>query len=234
MSEIHIPRVAILASGGGTTAEAYAQAIHNGQVNHNIGLVIASNKDAKILERVTRWNSEFGFDTESTVINHETHPRGKKGRGQTLEESEAIAELLRERGVGLVATLGYMKIINGALMDEYGYHPKWHQSAYEARMINTHPGPLPETTDTYGDGAAAKVLELGLDESKHTVHVVSQGVDEGPIIVAHPVPILPGDTKESLNERTQWIEKATIAYALDKFLKDQQTYRQEIRGFYGH
>lgn len=224
MSELHIPRVAILASGSGTTAEAYARAVHEGVVQADIGLVITNNPDAGILERAQMWNRGYGFDVETAVINAETHPGGKMKRGQTLDESWEIATLLHERGIRLAALLGYMRIINGALMEEFGYDADRHSSLYNARMVNTHPGPLPETADTYGKGAAAKVLELGLPESKHTVHVVSQGVDQGPVIVAHKVPVEEGDTPDSLNARTQLIEKATIAYALDKFLRDQDAY----------
>jgi phosphoribosylglycinamide formyltransferase 1 len=217
MNELHIPRVAILASGSGTTADAYARAIHTRQVSAEIGLVITDKPKAKILEKVEGWNREYGFDVQTAVINGETHDKGKQPRGQTLEESDAICDLLSAAGIGTVATLGYMRIINGRLIEEYGFLPGQHTSMYQARMLNTHPGPLPETADTYGLNASQKVLDLKLPSSKHTVHVVSQGVDEGPVVVAHDVPVLEGDTKESLNQRTQLVEKATI----DKFIRDQ-------------
>ncbi len=231
MSELHNPRVAILASGSGSTAEAYAQAIHNGQVQHEIGLVIASQPGAGILERVERWNKELGFDVESAVINGNTHPGGRQGRGQTHEESEAITKLIDRCGVDMMATLGYMVIIKEPLIAAYGYIPGEHTSIHQARMVNSHPGPLPLTADTYGNGPAAVVLDAyrrgEIDRSQHTVHVVAPGVDEGPVIAEHDVPIVVGDTKESLFERTQWIEKATIAYALDKFLRGQEAYRAD-------
>jgi len=224
VSELHIPRVAILASGSGTTAEAYARAIHAGQVSAEIDLVVADKTSAGILERARLWNIRYGWDVETTVISSETHPGGQMGFGQTLEESEAIATLLHERGIRLAVLLGYMKIIHGTLMEEFGYDRQRHSSMYQARMVNTHPGPLPETAKTMGKGAAAKVLELGMPYSEHTVHVVEPDVDAGPTVAAHRVPIKPGDTPETLNERTQLIEKATIAYAVDKFLRDQDAY----------
>lgn len=229
MSELHIPRIAILASGNGTTAEAYARAVYTEAVSAEIGLVVASKADAKILPKVEQWNQEYGFDVKTAVINGETHQAGKNGRGQTLAESEAICALLAENEIGFVALLGYMRIVTGDLAEQYCYLPGVHQSMYQARMINTHPGPLPLTVDTHGDGAAIKVLEAyhrgEITQSKHTVHLVAPSVDEGPVIAEHDVPILPDDTKDTLNERTQWIEKATIAYAIDKFIRDQRAYQ---------
>ena len=108
--------------------------------------------------------------------------------------------------------------MRGSVMDEFGYIPGKHHSTYEARMINTHPGPLPETIDEYGVHASQKVLDLGLTVSRHTVHVVAPRVDEGPVFVEHEIPIYPDDTAESLNQRTQLVEKATIPYAIDSFI----------------
>lgn len=224
MSELHIPRVAILASGGGTTADAYAEAIFNQQVSAEIGLVIASDPNAGILDKVSKWNSEYGFDVQTEVINAITHPNGAQPRGQTLEESEAITDKLNMVKIDIVAFLGYMRIAKGSLIEEYGYLPEKYSSMYEARALNTHPGPLPETEDTYGANTSQKVLDLGLKASKHTVHVVAEGVDKGPIVVAHNVPVLEEDTKETLNQRTQLVEKATLAYAIDKFIRDQRDY----------
>ncbi|HET7059866.1 MAG TPA: formyltransferase family protein [Candidatus Saccharimonadales bacterium] len=231
MSELHNPKVAILASGSGSTAESYVQTIHNGQVQHEVGLVISSQPHVGILKRAERWNKELGFDVQTAVINSDTHPGGQQGRGQTREESEAIVELANENKIDLIATLGYMVIINNPLVEAYCYVPDKHKSMYDARTINTHPGPLPLTADTYGVKASATAIRAyrrrKITKSQHTVHVVADDIDAGPIVAAHDVPIKPEDTPEELNERTQWIEKATIAYALDKFLRDQKAYRAD-------
>jgi phosphoribosylglycinamide formyltransferase-1 len=219
MSEHAIPRVAILGSGEGITAGAYAKAIHDGVVKAEIGLVVASSTEAGIIQRSQDWNRHFGFDTETVVVNSEP------GRRLSDGASYRIAELTRARSIDLVALLGYMTIVRGTLMEEYGYLPGVHTSLFQARMVNSHPGPLPETANTAGMKTSQRVLDLGLTVSRHSVHVVAPGIDTGPVIVAHDVPVKPGDTKETLNQRTQFIEKATIAYALDKFLREQQEYR---------
>lgn len=220
-SEKHRPTVAILASGSGTTAEVCAQAIYDGVVDMDIGLVIASRFDAGILERVERWNREFGFDVEAAVINGDTHDKGPAKRGQTDEEAEAITSWVKQRGIGNIILLGYMRQVRGVLIEEYGYLPDEHSSPYEAGMLNTHPGLLPQTADTYGEDAAQRILDLGLEASAHTVHVVSAEIDKGPILAVHPVPVMPGDNKESLNARIQKEEKDHIAQDIDKFLKNQ-------------
>lgn len=228
MSELYKPRVGILASGNGTTAHAYAKAVHEGLVNHEIALVVTNNPNARVLERAADWNAVWDFETDTAVVNHRTHPGGPRLRGQTTEESSAICELGERSGVDLFVALGYMVIINDPFIETYGYRPDWHTSKYHARALNTHPGPLPLTADTYGIDASARALQAYHDDeivvSKHTVHVISAGVDAGPIIAEHDVPVLSSDTPESLNQRTQWIEKATMPYAIDKFWREQQEY----------
>ncbi len=233
MSELHVPKIAILASGSGTTADALAHDIHNGKVSAEIGLVIASKHDAGILDKAKKWNEEFGFDVRTKVINQYTHPGFPQERGQTLQEAEVICDLVESGRFSLVALLGYMRQVNGVLVDEYGYLPGTYISPYQARMINTHPGELPLTEDTYGMATSAVTLDAynqGLvTKGKHTVHVVSPGMDKGPVIAEHDVQIKSDDTAESLNERTQWIEKATIGYATDMFLRDQRAWHETMQ-----
>lgn len=229
MGEIHVPRVAILASGGGTTAEAFIRATHYGTVEAEVGLVICSNPPAKagIYNRVDRLNKQYGLDIETLQINGQTHPFGKQERGQTLGESYAICDELFQGGYDHVALMGYMRIVNGDLIEEWGWKPG--MNIFDARMSNTHPGPLPETEDTYGVNTSQKVIDLGLTASRHTVHVVAQGVDKGPIIAEHVVPVAPNDSADELFQRVQVIEKGVLPNVIDQFLKDQRAYHVNSR-----
>jgi folate-dependent phosphoribosylglycinamide formyltransferase PurN len=119
--------------------------------------------------------------------------------------------------------MGYMSIARGELVEEYGWLPS-HTSPLQARLSNTHPGPLPETADTYGIHASERVLELGLKQSKHTFHLVSAGVDEGPIYAEHPVDVPENCTAQELFERVQVAEKAALPYAINDFLKQQRAF----------
>jgi phosphoribosylglycinamide formyltransferase-1 len=227
MSELHNPRVAILASGGGSTAEAFIHATEDGRVDAEVGLVICNKppEEAGIYGRIDRLNQQYGLDIETAYMSKRQYPGGQTDRGQTLEESKAICEKIASGNYEHVALMGYMVIINGDLVDEYGHHPE-HTSIYQARMSNTHPGPLPETEDTYGVHASQKVLDLGLAVSKHTFHIVAPGVDRGPIVAEHPVDILPEDTAQDLFDRVQIAEKAALPYAIDKFIKTQREYHE--------
>lgn len=225
MSMDHRPGVAILASGSGSTAEAFIHATQDGRVAAEVGLIVCNNPPEKagIFARVAKLNALYGLNIETVEISGRTHPEGNVGRGQTLAESAAICELVSRGGFAHVALMGYMKMVRGALIEEYGWRPSY-SSIYQARMTNTHPGPLPETEDTYGINTSARVLELGMSMSRHTVNLVAQGVDRGPIIAQHPVEVVEGDTAQSLFDRVQVVEKAALPYALGKFLQEQGSY----------
>jgi folate-dependent phosphoribosylglycinamide formyltransferase PurN len=92
MSELHNPSVAILASGSGSTAEAFIHATQDGRVAADVGLIICNNPPEKagIFTRIERLNRELGLDIEATEIGDRTHRRSGLWRGQTLEESAAI------------------------------------------------------------------------------------------------------------------------------------------------
>ena len=224
--EQHIPGIAILASGGGSTAEAFIHATQDGRVDAEVGLVICNNPPEKagIFDRIEQLRKQYKLDIETKVINSFTHPGGNNNRVQTNEEATAICATAALGDVAHIALMGYMKQVGGELIEEYGWLPHF-SSVYQARMSNTHPGPLPETGDTYGIHTQERVLELGLVVSKHTVHVVSAGIDKGPKIAEHPVDVLADDSLQDLFDRVQIVEKTALPYALDKFLKEQAAYQ---------
>jgi phosphoribosylglycinamide formyltransferase-1 len=105
---------------------------------------------------------------------------------------EALARWLEERGVDLVVCAGYMQLLRKPFFDRYG-----------GRILNTHSAPLP---DFPGAHPIEDVLAAGVAESAATVHYVDEGVDTGPVIVAERVPVLEGDTVETLRARVQAVE----------------------------
>jgi phosphoribosylglycinamide formyltransferase-1 len=227
------PRVAVFASGSGTTFQAVADAIKEGLVDFDIVLLITDHEDAGVLQRAKKLN------IKTAIINKERYPAGAQGRGQTRAEAEATLRALHEHKIDHLALLGCLRIIAKQVIEEYGWRPEYakknpkHKGMYLARMTNTHPGILPATTDTYGIHTQKQVLKLGLEETAQTFHVVATGVDKGPIVAEHRVRAFPrsrfpkeqADTPEKLFARVQRIEKAYIAFDIDGFLKDQQRYR---------
>ncbi len=222
------PRIAILASGGGTTAEAFIRAGQRGEINVDVDLVISSRQQAGILQRITDLNAKFNLHIRCIVINHQTHPAANAehvGRGeQTAGEEAAILAALLGGNFDLVALMGYMKRIGPNLIEAFGWLPEY-TSVFQARMVNTHPGLLPDTKAFYGEQIQQYVLDHHLPYGGQTFHAVSEQYDDGPVIAEHKVPVEPGDTSATLFERVQAVEKKFLPGDIEAFIKARQAYQ---------
>ena len=115
------------------------------------------------------------------------------GEHETREARDAaMAEWLVDRGVTLVVCAGYMHLLRAPFL-----------ARFPGRIVNTHSAPLPGFP---GAHPIEDVLAAGVPETAATVHYVDEGVDTGPVIAAEPVPVLAGDTPESLRARVQEVE----------------------------
>jgi len=198
------PRIAILASGNGTTAEALIYATQNGVLNADVVLVVTNKPDAGVLQKVERFNHQ-GLGIKSLVINNTTHPGESAPGEQAPAESQAIYDAIKEVNVDLVLLLGYLKKVTGPLLD--------------LKILNTHPGLLPATKGFYGKHVQAFVLEQKHEFSGQTLHEVVSDYDSGKTITEHKIPVMPWDTEETLNAAVQAVEKANISVDVDQFLK---------------
>ncbi|HHX82211.1 MAG TPA: phosphoribosylglycinamide formyltransferase, partial [Pseudomonadaceae bacterium] len=124
------------------------------------------------------------------------HISSKSHRG-TENADEAIATVLQNAGTDLVICSGYMKQIGPCTLD-----------AFAGRMLNIHPALLPRHggKGMYGDRVHEAVLAAGDQQSGATVHMVTAGIDEGPVVLQEAVPVLPDDTVASLRARVQAVE----------------------------
>ena len=104
----------------------------------------------------------------------------------------ALADWLLLHDVDLVVLAGYMHLLRPVFFDSFG-----------GRVVNTHSAPLPGFP---GAHPIEDVLAAGVSETAATVHWVDEGVDSGPVIAAEAVPVLPGDTPETLRPRVQAVE----------------------------
>jgi len=108
------------------------------------------------------------------------------------ERDRTMAEWLAGHGVELVVCAGYMHLLRRTFIDRF-----------PGRIVNTHSAPLP---DFPGAHPIEDVLSAGVAETAATVHFVDEGIDTGPVIRAERVPVLAGDTAESLRARVQAVE----------------------------
>lgn len=168
-------KVGVLISGRGSNMEALIAAAQAPDYPGEIALVIANNPDAGGLEKA----QAAGIATQ--VVDH--RPFGKDREAH----ERAIDAALRAAGVEVVALAGYMRVLTPFLVE-----------AWAGRMINIHPSLLPAYPGLH---THARVLEAG--EARHgcTVHVVTAGVDEGPVLGQAEVEVLPGDDEASLAAR---------------------------------
>jgi phosphoribosylglycinamide formyltransferase-1 len=104
----------------------------------------------------------------------------------------AMADWLVDQDVELVVCAGYMHLLRPSFLERF-----------PQRVVNVHPAPLPEFP---GAHPLEDVLEAGATAAAATVHYVDEGVDTGTVIASEPVPVLAGDTVDSLRERVHEAE----------------------------
>jgi phosphoribosylglycinamide formyltransferase-1 len=171
-------RLGVLASGRGSNLQAIIDAIESGLVQAHVAVVISNKKDAQALERA-RTHGVTGVFLDPTPY------AGRLDKREAYDR--AVLDILRKHEVDLVLLAGYMKIVTPVLIDAYRY-----------RMMNIHPSLLPSFP---GLDAQKQTLEWGAKVAGCTVHFVTEGVDEGPIILQATVPVLEDDSPETLATR---------------------------------
>ncbi|WP_298281727.1 phosphoribosylglycinamide formyltransferase [Acidocella sp.] len=168
-------RVAVLISGRGSNMEALVKAAQAPDYPAEIVLVLANKEDATGLE-IAR---ALGVRAEAVA---------SKPYGRDREAHErAVDARLREAGVELVCLAGYMRLLTPYLVRRWA-----------GRMLNIHPSLLPAFP---GLDTHQRAIEAGVGEHGCTVHLVTEGMDEGPVLGQARVPVLPGDTEDALAAR---------------------------------
>jgi phosphoribosylglycinamide formyltransferase-1 len=188
----------VLASGRGSNLQAIIEAIEARALRASIAVVLSNKKNAQALERARKRGVPDVF----------LDPKPFADQPDSREAYDrAILEVLRKYDVELVLLAGYMKIVSSVLID-----------AYPNRMMNIHPSLLPSFP---GLDVQQKAIEHGCKVAGCTVHFVTEGVDEGPIIIQAAVPILDGDTPERLAARILEQEHQIYPMAVKWFMEDR-------------
>ena len=194
-------RLAVFASGGGTNFQAILDAVERGTLPLTVALCLSNTPKAGALMRARR------HDVPTATLN----PRDFETEAAYVA---ALMAVLGEHGVNFIALAGYMRKIPVAVVE-----------AFRGRMLNIHPAFLPSFggKGLYGRRVHEAVLAYGARWSGATVHLVDEEYDTGPIVLQEPVPVLPGDTPETLAERVLRVEHWLYPQALRLFAEDRVT-----------
>lgn len=186
-------RVAVLISGAGSNMAALIDAGREAAAPFEVVLVLSNRADAGGLAVAS------AKGVAVAVVDHA--PFGK----DRAAHEQAIHTALETHAVEVVALAGYMRLLT-----------PWLVGRWAGRMLNIHPSLLPKYPglDTHARAIAAGDAEAGC-----SVHLVTEGVDEGPVIGQATVPVLPDDTPASLAQRVLAAEHALYPRALGDFCR---------------
>jgi phosphoribosylglycinamide formyltransferase-1 len=190
-------RLGFLASGNGSSAAAILAAIDRGELAAEAALMVSNRRDAAALQ----WASA----------------RGLAGRHiATMPEADAadaaLAAALQAAQVDLVVLSGYLRRLGPRTL-----------AAFAGRILNIHPGPLPQFggEGMYGRRVHQAVLDAGMTETAIVIHLVDGDYDRGPELARRAVPIEAGDTAESLEERVKALEPEFFVQTLHRIVSRQ-------------
>jgi phosphoribosylglycinamide formyltransferase-1 len=181
----------VLGSGSGSNMQAILDAIDAGTLDARIAIVLSDNPDAFILERARKRGIKTGL----------IDCRGFRTKFPEEAQQETAARLM-DAGVEIICLAGFLRLVKRPLLD-----------AFPSRILNIHPALLPAFP---GLESWKQALEAGVSETGATVHFVDEGMDTGPVILQERVPVLPGDTAESLHARIQVAEHRLYPAAIQR------------------
>lgn len=167
-------RLGVLISGRGTNLQSIIDAVADGRLDATVAVVISNRPGAFGLERATRAGIETLCLRPQEHATRESYDR-------------AVAEALQARSVDLVCLAGFMRLVGRPLLE-----------AFPDRILNIHPSLLPAFP---GLEPQRQALEHGVTVSGATVHLVTEALDGGPIVLQAAVPVLPDDSVDTLAAR---------------------------------
>ena len=185
-------KVGILISGRGSNMLSLIRAAQGNDYPAEIVLVLSNREEAGGLARAR----EAGIAAQAV-------PSRAFGRDRAAHEA-ALCAALEAAGVELVCLAGYMRLFTPFFVQRWA-----------GRMLNIHPSLLPAFP---GVDTHARALAAGVKLHGCTVHLVNEGMDEGPILAQAAVPVLAGDTEETLGARVLAQEHLLYPAALRRFV----------------
>ena len=177
-------KVGFLASGNGSSARAIVAAIEAGELAAEPRLLVSNNRTAPAL----------AFATE-----HEVPALCIPTQGDPQAADTRLVEAMTRHSVEVIVLSGYLRQLGPRTLQRY-----------EGRILNIHPGPLPQFGGhgMYGRRVHEAVIAAGVAQSGIVIHLVDAEYDRGPVVARRDVPVMPGDTAESLEARITSLEPA--------------------------
>lgn len=185
-------RLAILASGNGTNAQAIIEAVNSSKLDAVVKVVLTNKSDAGVIERARRYS-----------IPVEIIP--SKGYKDRDKYDSIVIESLKKYDVDTIALAGWMRILSDTFLRVYG-----------DKIINIHPAILPSFT---GGKGLQDAYEYGVKLTGCTVHIVSSQLDAGPIIIQAAIPSV--GTLDEIETRLHCMEHLIFPQALQWFSENR-------------
>ena len=175
-------RLGFLASGNGSSAMAVIRAIRQGRLAAEARLLVSNKRDAPALSAA----AEAGVPTLCLPTQKEP-----------AEADRRLAGAMQKSGVQLIVLSGYLRKLGPEMLGRYA-----------GRILNIHPGPLPQFggQGMYGRRVHEAVIGSGARESAIVIHAVDEEYDHGPEVARRAVPIRPGESAEALEGRVKALE----------------------------
>ena len=167
-------KLGFLGSGNGSSARAIIGAIRSGELAAEARLVVSNRREAPLLDWAT------GQGVATALIQTVADPEGADAR---------LAEAMRSHGVELIVMSGYLRRLGSRTLERYA-----------GRILNIHPGPLPDFggQGMYGHRVHEAVLAACVTQSAIVIHLVDAEYDHGAEIARQIIDIVPGETPDSL------------------------------------
>ena len=182
----------VLGSTNGTDLQSIFDAIGAGKLDAKVSVVISNRADSYILERAKKHN------TPNVFINH-------KGKVREDFDSE-MTNVLKKHNVDLVLLIGFMRILSSTFC-----------KTWAGKILNVHPSLLPKYAGGMDTNVHEEVLKNNDKETGCTIHLVTDKVDSGPIIIQKKCKVDSNDTITSLKSKVQILEGEAFLEAIPMF-----------------
>jgi phosphoribosylglycinamide formyltransferase 1 len=185
-------KIGFLASGSASSARAIVAAIQAGKLAAEARLLVSNNRSAPALA--------YAAQQGVPALHIPTQADAEAA-------DAALAEVMAAHGVEVIVLSGYLRQLGPRTLQRY-----------EGRILNIHPGPLPQFGGhgMYGRRVHEAVIAAGVAESGIVIHLVDAEYDRGPVIARRSVPVKPGDTAETLEARVTSLEPVFFVETLGR------------------